>query len=103
MHWTLAQSARAVLNVALTLEINMVFNTLVTDAELIEHLGGPAAVAGLLGYDKAKGGTQRVHNWKTRGIPDRVKVRRPDLFLADLSQRMSHIQPSPSEATHAQQ
>lgn len=49
------------------------------DAALIDALGGPANVARLLGYDP-KGGTQRVQNWKTRGIPEVVKLRRADLF-----------------------
>lgn len=53
------------------------------DAQLIEHLGGPAKVAELLGIDK-NGGVQRVFNWITRGIPARVKVERPDLFLPHL-------------------
>lgn len=47
-------------------------------------LGGPAKVAERLGYDKADGGVQRVHNWVTRGIPAKVKVERPDLFLVPL-------------------
>lgn len=50
-----------------------------TDAETIEALGGPAKVAELLGYDK-DGGTQRVFNWMSRGIPSKVKLQRPDLF-----------------------
>lgn len=51
-----------------------------TDADIIRDLGGPTKVAELLGYDKA-GGAQRVHNWLDRGIPYRVKVERPDLFM----------------------
>ena len=51
-----------------------------TDRELIEHLGGPAKVAELLKYDK-NGGVQRVHNWMTRGIPARVKLDHPEVFL----------------------
>jgi hypothetical protein len=51
-----------------------------TDAELIENLGGPAKVCDLLKISK-QGGVQRVQNWKVRGIPARVKVERPDLFL----------------------
>ncbi len=51
------------------------------DKRLIESLGGPAKVAELLGYEK-HGGVQRVHNWMTRGIPPRVKLERPDLFLS---------------------
>jgi len=50
------------------------------DKKLIEDLGGPAKVAELLGYDK-HGGVQRVHNWLTRGIPPKVKLAHPDLFL----------------------
>lgn len=51
-----------------------------SDAQLIEDLGGAAKVAELLGYEK-NGGTQRVHNWITRGIPARVKLDHPDVFL----------------------
>jgi hypothetical protein len=40
-------------------------------------------VARLLGYGKY--GAQRVCNWTTRGIPPRVKLERPDLFLWPLS------------------
>lgn len=54
--------------------------TINRDKELIEALGGPAKVAALLGLEK-HGGVQRVHNWKTRGIPAAVKVARPDLFM----------------------
>jgi hypothetical protein len=54
------------------------------DAELIERLGGPAKVCELLGYDKDNGGVQRVCNWVTRGIPSKVKVERPDLFMPEL-------------------
>lgn len=56
------------------------------DAQLIKELGGPASLAELLGYDK-EGGIQRVHNWITRGIPHRVKVERPDLFLRQIAVR----------------
>lgn len=54
------------------------------DSDLIKSLGGPAKVAELLGYEK-QGGVQRVQNWLTRGIPAHVKVRRPDLFMTQLS------------------
>ena len=50
------------------------------DIEIIERLGGPAKVARLLGY-QGSGGTQRVFNWLTRGIPPRVKVEHPEIFL----------------------
>lgn len=60
----------------------MAFNGAMNDdAEIIKALGGPAKVAELLGYDKDSGGTQRVHNWLARGIPPKVKLERPDLFL----------------------
>jgi hypothetical protein len=49
------------------------------DSKIIDDLGGAAKVAELLGYDK-HGGVQRVQNWKTRGIPPKVRLERPDLF-----------------------
>lgn len=51
-----------------------------SDAQLIDDLGGPAKVADLLGFDRA-GGVQRVHNWKERGIPARVKLQWPQFFM----------------------
>jgi hypothetical protein len=74
--------------------LNMVFNlvmdtklaTVEEDRRLIDHLGGPSKLAELLGYAKERGGVQRVHNWKERGIPPAVKLTRPDLFLRGLSQ-----------------
>ncbi len=50
------------------------------DSKIIERLGGPSKVADLLGYEKHNG-PQRVFNWIARGIPPRVKLERPDLFL----------------------
>ena len=55
-----------------------------SDSELIDELGGPAVLAGLLGYEKL-GGVQRVHNWKVRGIPARVKLQWPHLFLRQMA------------------
>ena len=52
------------------------------DRQLIESLGGPARVARMLGYEK-HGGVQRVQNWMTRGIPARVKLQHPAIFLRD--------------------
>lgn len=66
----------------------MVFNDAMNDAALIQRLGGPARVAEMLGYDKANGGTQRVQNWLTRGIPSKVKLERPDLFQVASQQRV---------------
>lgn len=56
------------------------FNGDMTDSELIDKLGGPAKVAARLGYDKAAGGVQRVHNWRARGIPASVRLNNLDLF-----------------------
>lgn len=50
------------------------------DRSLIESLGGPTRVAELLGLPK-QGGAQRVHNWLARGIPAKVKVEHPELFM----------------------
>lgn len=74
----------------------MVFNErMEDDAQLIKDLGGPTKVAELLGYDKAAGGVQRVQNWLTRGIPPKVKLERPDLFL---EKRRPESQPAAAEA-----
>lgn len=54
-------------------------NALDRDRELIKRLGGPTKVAELLGFP-VDGGPQRVGNWVRRGIPDRVRLKRPDLF-----------------------
>lgn len=80
------------INVVFDCLINMVFNTAMTtkkpaahdDWQLIESLGGPTQVAKLLGYDLHRGGVQRVHNWKERGIPPSVKIAHPGLFLKEI-------------------
>lgn len=46
------------------------------DKLIIENLGGATKVAELL---KIK--VQRVQNWKDRGIPSRMKLEYPHLFL----------------------
>lgn len=47
------------------------------DKEILLKLGGSTKVAELLGYrDK-----QRVQNWMKRGIPAKVKLEYPHLFL----------------------
>jgi hypothetical protein len=46
------------------------------DWDVVVRLGGAAKVATLMGWS-----VQRVQNWKQRGIPSAVKVRRPDLFM----------------------
>ena len=51
------------------------------DAELIARLGGPAKLARALGYDTKDGkSTQRVNNWRFRGIPEILRYKRPDVF-----------------------
>lgn len=54
-----------------------------TDSELIDKLGGPAQLARNLGLGKY--GTQRVHNWRTRGIPAKVKLEHLHLFLLGIT------------------
>lgn len=49
------------------------------DAVLIEALGGPAELARKLGYEE-RGAVQRVQNWKYRGIPELVRLKRADIF-----------------------
>lgn len=47
------------------------------DKEILLKLGGSTKVAELLGYrDK-----QRVQNWMKRGIPAKIKLEYPHLFL----------------------
>ena len=51
------------------------------DAELIARLGGPAKLARALGWNtKDKKSTQRVNNWRFRGIPEILRYKRPDVF-----------------------
>lgn len=52
------------------------------DTELINSLGGPTKVAEML-HLKKEGGVQRVQNWLTRGIPSKVKLDFPAIFLRD--------------------
>ena len=69
------------LNAVFDKSLNIVFNLGMTDPELIRSLGWPTKVAELIGFDKTAGGVQRVQNWITRGIPPRVKLQHPDVFL----------------------
>lgn len=72
------------------------------DAQLIKDLGGPAVLARKLGYDTDNGGVQRVQNWLTRGIPPKVKLERPDLFLqSQVAQASPPTQPADSVAKAA--
>lgn len=72
------------------------------DADLIEQLGGSAAVAALLGF-QGDGRVQRVQNWKYRGIPDAVKLRlryelRPDIF-GEPPAATEPVKPNPPKPT----
>lgn len=51
-----------------------------TDSDLIDALGGPARLAERLQLTPVKGRVQRVHNWRARGIPARIKLDHPDVF-----------------------
>ena len=51
-----------------------------TDAELIDHHGGPARLAEKLGWHESRA-VQRIHNWRSRGIPAAVKLKYPAIFL----------------------
>jgi hypothetical protein len=53
-----------------------------SDAQLIDRLGGPSRVAERLNLLE-KGAVQRVSNWKRRGIPARVRLENPALFGDD--------------------
>lgn len=93
---------KMLLNAAFAFFINMVFNArmdeknqIQADKELIESLGGPTRLAERLGFDKTKGGVQRVQNWMTRGIPPKEKLARPDIFLQQLGRRTSDPIPQP--------
>ncbi len=70
------------LNKKLVFCLHMVCNIAVNDKDLIKKLGGATKIAELLNLKKI-GGPQRVHNWITRGIPPRVKLEHPELFLKD--------------------
>lgn len=52
-----------------------------TDAELIQHHGGPTRLAEKLGWQEKRGAIQRINNWRTRGIPAAIKLAFPALFL----------------------
>jgi hypothetical protein len=55
-----------------------------TDSDLIDALGGPARLAERLKLTPVKGRVQRVHNWRARGIPARIKLHNPEVFAGDL-------------------
>lgn len=74
------QLNKPLLNAPFDIRLNVVFNSFMDDKTLIESLGGPTRVCEILGYEKA-GGVQRVQNWMTRGIPPKVKLEHPEIFL----------------------
>ncbi|GLR26531.1 hypothetical protein GCM10007875_16210 [Limnobacter litoralis] len=64
-----------------------------SDKEIIQRLGGPSEVAELLNFDKKKGGVQRVQNWLTRGIPAKIKLDYPHLFLSEHQSQSKGFKP----------
>lgn len=69
-----------------------------TDAELINLHGGPAQLAKKLGWSESRA-VQRIHNWRTRGIPAVMKLKYPDLLLYPDMQAASSLSASPSTST----
>jgi len=57
-------------------------NQIERDAELIRALGGPTKVARLLSPVEPVL-VQSVQNWLHRGIPSRIKVLHPHIFMQD--------------------
>lgn len=52
------------------------------DRALIQRLGGPGTVAKCIGAS-----LQRVQNWTIRGIPVRVKLAHPEMFLPEFKRQ----------------
>ena len=59
-----------------------------TPTEIIEQFGGSAKLAALLDFDKLNG-TQRVNNWKRRGIPSEIILKHREIFLPLLNPELS--------------
>jgi hypothetical protein len=88
---------KALVHAVLTSWLNMVCNTAMSkirtqrtphsDKAVIDELGGSTELAKRLGLDPARGGVQRVDNWKYRGIPAAVRLQHLRLFG-----RSSHAQ-----------
>ena len=51
-----------------------------TDDQLIDFHGGPTKLAKKLGWKEGRA-VQRIHNWRSRGIPAAVKLKYPAIFL----------------------
>mgnify|MGYP000942257663 CR=1 FL=1 len=66
------------------------------DAALVDHLGGPAALADQLGFTGSSR-VQRIQNWKYRGIPEVIRLRHREIFeaaeaqLADQANRVDAV------------
>jgi len=57
-------------------------NQIERDADLIRTLGGASKVARLLSEVEPVS-VQSVHNWLSRGVPFRIKVLHPHIFMQD--------------------
>ena len=60
--------------------IHAEFNRRMDDKKIIDLYGGATKLSNLLNF-KTPNGARRVHNWKTRGIPAKVKLDFPEVFL----------------------
>ncbi|MDE1179468.1 hypothetical protein [Paraburkholderia sp.] len=86
LHAAFVKSVDGGLNIVCNVLTMIKHTDLHPDSQLIEELGGATKLAERLGY-QARGGIQRIQNWKTRGIPAEVKLEHPELFLTDLIDR----------------
>lgn len=68
-----------------------------TDAELIKLHGGPKRLAQKMNLS-GRYAVQRIQNWKTRGIPAKVKLQHPSLFLGAVFQNLGGSVASASES-----
>jgi hypothetical protein len=71
------------------------------DAEIIKSLGGPTAVARLIGLETPSG-SRRVHNWIRRGIPAEIKVKHPQIFLVTPNRQRLSSKPRKTAAPVAE-
>ena len=58
------------------------------DSALIDSHGGPAKLAKLLGLRGYA--VQRIHNWRSRGIPAAIKVAYPRMFMPELAPALAN-------------
>lgn len=73
-----------------------------SDTDLIRELGGPTQLAVRLGFDKSKGGVQRVQNWIARKrIPAQVKLDHPDVFQRQGAKEAETSAPPAKAATNS--